>query len=217
MAKNLEQEGTITPNKGLRLKIDRLIRDDEPIINCLVVPRRGQSTANLKSDTESLGVPFKLVGLDKAGLHIEVEQGKIIKLLKSVFEAGFYEKYSFHLEKDEDDGPPEPSEYNEPTQKRMFSKEKEINKLMQVRKPLRKPLQKTSESFDPSKLTAEDISLPGPVVFKQEEVSKPLPTPQKEPVAQNKPELKNPEQDNSNKAPPKTSNSKPASRKPING
>lgn len=210
MAKNLEQE-------GLRLKIDRLIRDDEPIINCLIVPRKGQSTANLKTDTENLGVSFKPMGQDKSGLHIEVEQGNIIKLLKSVFEAGFYEKYAFHLEKDEDDGPPEPSEYNEPTQKRMFSKEKEINKLMQVRKPIRKPLQKTSESFDPSKLTPEEIALPGTAVVKQEDVSKPVPTPEKDAAAQNKPPIKTAEDENANKSAPKPSNTntKPAARKRI--
>lgn len=210
MAKNLEQE-------GLRIKIDRLIRDDEPIISCLIIPRKGQSTSNIQSDTQNRGVPFKLIGLDKAGLHLEVEQGKIIQFLKAVFEPTYYEKYSFHLEKDEDDGLPEPLEQASHAVNRLMIKEKEMNKFMQVRKPLRKPLQKTSESFDPSKLTPEDLSLPGKVEPITAKPANPPATQVKTSSKETKPEQKGATESNTSK--PTSNPSKPkqttGGRKPI--
>lgn len=196
-----------------------MIRDDEPIISCLIVPRKGQSTANLQSDTESLGVPFKVIGLDKAGLHIDVEQGRIIHFLNAVFQPSYYEKYSFHLEKDEDDEPPEASEQTEPTAKHIVAKQKEINKLMQVRKPLRKPLQKTSESFDPTKLTPEDVILPGNQESKQETTNKESPSPIKESPAPPKTEPKSTPEDDASKTGSNTSKPKATTggRKPIGG
>lgn len=124
-----------------------------------MVPRKGHKVASAEADTQKLGVPFKSNGVKKNAFHIEVEQGKIIKFLTAVFDPKFYEKYSFHLEKDDDDALPEPVESTGHVRQFMASKQKDVKKLTQVRKPLRKPLQVTSDSFDPSKLDMSDITL----------------------------------------------------------
>lgn len=197
------------------MKIDQLIRDDEPIISCLIIPRKGQGHASVQADTQNLGIPFKVIGLDKAGLHIEVEQGKIVQFLKVVFDPNYYDKYSFHLEKDADDEPPEPLEQTEHSTKRLMAKEKEMKKIMQVRKPLRKPLQKTSESFDPSKLTPEDVLIPvSPQMPIQEAYN---PTPAEKPAQtsepQDKVEAEAPKPDSN----PSKSKQSGGGRKPIGG
>jgi hypothetical protein len=144
------------------MKIDRLIEEDEPLINCLIVPRKGQNSSSLESDTKKLGVPFKSNGVKRNTLYIEVETGKIINFLKGAFDPLFYDRYSFHLEKDDDDALPEPVESTGRKRQFIASKQRDVQKLTQVRKPLRKPLQVTSAMFDPSQVDASDTQVPVP-------------------------------------------------------
>lgn len=143
----------------MRIKIDKLIEEDEPFISCIIVPRNLKDVSSTEADTQKLGITFKNLGLSKTGLHIEVEQGKIVQFMNAAFDPHFYDKYSFHLDKDEDDALPEPVDTTQATSKLpIIAAEKNAKKLMQVRKPLRRPLQVTSESFDPATLGNTDSS-----------------------------------------------------------
>lgn len=72
-------------------------------VNCVLRARSKNYASSLETDLQALATPFKKNKLNGKVLSISVDRSQLPTLLSKVFELGFYDKYSFHLDNDEDD------------------------------------------------------------------------------------------------------------------
>jgi hypothetical protein len=133
---------------GLKLKIDQLLAKSEPLLEFLVVSRIPENSSKVQGAVTSLGIPFVKVNQSLKGVYVDVTADQGYDFMDKAFAPGFYDKFSVHLWRDEDDQLPDKDDDTANQGGNKPSLEKAILKRF---KPsgARKPLTTSSAVFVP--------------------------------------------------------------------
>ena len=77
----------------------------------LLLSRKNASKDTMQSAVRQLGVNVTKMIESGKGLSLDVIAGSVYTFMDKVFEPSFYDLYSVHIAKDEDDQPPESRSY----------------------------------------------------------------------------------------------------------
>lgn len=95
-------------------------------VSCIVIPKLLPDASKIIEDVGNLGFKITAPKLNGANYHFDIEAASWKAVLDKVFDLGFFDKYSFHLEKDVDDAPPVPTTSTAPKARKRLMKSSEV-------------------------------------------------------------------------------------------
>ena len=131
-------------------------------MSCIVIPKIKPGTSSIVEEVGNLGFKVTSPKINGANYHfdVEVEADRWKEVLDKVFDMSFFDKYSFHLEKDADDAPPVPVISTLPKPRKRLLKSSEVFVPPPTDAPADQPADQTADQ--PTDQPKEQPANPAP-------------------------------------------------------